>query len=958
MAKVIERLIITKAFLLVTLSVFSLPKEDTLFYRQYNQLPYLQRLIGTRTTLKANSNTSYLVAQTTDYGKGSWIKISNTSFGYNENGITRIIDATGQVWDLNNKNDEVQIAWFLSETELKDTADKTNAIQKALNFSAYKKLIFDPRYVYQTRTIYPSDGTIVEFNGAEIQPYWTISQADPVLFHFNDPKIGMDGKYTPKSTFGTKELRKKLKGITFRNGVFRMKNYRVDCIRGTYEYSKWSETDSFKIENCVSYNCSGRSFTVANNAYISDSTPVIKNVAIVSPKTYYNGTNIALYVAVDAKIGDTSVTLKTIDQTAILNRVTIGTYLQFPSAGTNKNIINTGYGGTNKIYRIKSFTADAFDSTKGVIIITGGSYDNAHGFIDSTIGLTANIVTNTVTLPVDVLNYSLLINMPRFNGTAGSTTLTRSTINVQQDACMKNLYPGMDVSIFNQPGNYKILSITTNAIIVDKPLLTTFSSQLVRPNGIQSDAVALIGYLQNVIVDKAYLYANMHAIYLTGNGGKGLFTQDINTNVVVSNSEAAFSWMTSESIAATEVKLDFNTSCFTNGSAIAGDSLFKIGFSAKYHVGAKDVNGDGIAEKFITESGITDAGVNWKNALYVGELVRWLQFYYTYQVVDIYVSGSDIIMKVKRWNQHERKTTAGGFEQNFQPGWANYTFDRAYSIYAGEIGKINNLTFYRNKFYPNWRKNMGGYALSVMGNNLVIKENEFYSSEAAVLETSGYAVTIQQNKFRGEMFLGNKIIQGSVTARNNQSGKGAGGIGTIASHKIVFTNNDVDFDQPQSSIENDYNTFTGAINIEPTIATPYPSETLMYTNNTISGIRQMLFTSNYIHSLNGAIAPAFRYDTVNVSGNVFELKNNFMNLGLFGYIFSSNTFIKNNKIICPSIVGPFKIFKGAYLNDLIYDTTLKYNIVLSGNTYPVNPVLNVKMSASKINWNDMYINTN
>ena len=61
--------------------------KDGFFTTLYN--PFT----GTRAQLNANTNTTYLSAQTTDYGGGNWIKISPISFGYNENNITIVIDA-------------------------------------------------------------------------------------------------------------------------------------------------------------------------------------------------------------------------------------------------------------------------------------------------------------------------------------------------------------------------------------------------------------------------------------------------------------------------------------------------------------------------------------------------------------------------------------------------------------------------------------------------------------------------------------------------------------------------------------------------------------------------------------------------------------------------------------------------------------------------------------------------
>ena len=77
--------------------------------------PLYKPFSGTRAQLNANTNTTYLSAQTTDYGGGNWIKISPTSLGYNENNITIVIDASGQVWKLNHTDDEVLVDWFLPQ---------------------------------------------------------------------------------------------------------------------------------------------------------------------------------------------------------------------------------------------------------------------------------------------------------------------------------------------------------------------------------------------------------------------------------------------------------------------------------------------------------------------------------------------------------------------------------------------------------------------------------------------------------------------------------------------------------------------------------------------------------------------------------------------------------------------------------------------------------------------------
>lgn len=856
-------------------------------------------------------------------------------------------------------DDEVLIDSFLPASSLPDTADKTIYIQKALNAAANKKLVFNPKYKYACRTVYLSDGTTVDFNGAVIQPYWAISQSEGVLFWFNGNKIGFDGKYSSTSVNGTSQNKKTLKGVKLVNGVFQMKNYNIDAIQGMSVYSKWTSIDNFIIENCISYNCSGRSFSMLNSSYVNDSTPVVKNVQFTNVKAYYNGQNIALYVTAPGKIGDTSVYISTADKMNILNRVGIGQYIKFGSADINPNIQLSGYGTTNKIYQIKRFTPDAADSTKGRIDITGGSYDKASGFVDSAMGLTAKVWANTIFLPVDGWSYSTLLGRPNFDGVAGNTTISRSAINLQQDAYMKNLYPGMEICIFGEPGNYTILSKTNTTLTLDKPLLSTFKGKFVKVNGVQNDAVAFMGFIQNAKLDQSYLYANNHGLFLTGSAGRGLFQEDINTNLTVTGTSFWYSWMNVESPPGTVTLSSIDNSGF-NKTVNKGDTSFKVS-KALYRKDEKDINNGGVADIALTTLKTTNADITFKNSIFVGDIFGSPRFHYRYQLTSITDEADSVLLGFQRWDSYAKKNVPGGFDIGTNLNGRQMTFDRLYSIYSGEVDVIKNQTYTGNNFNYSWRENGGGYSISVKGYNVNIQNNEFTTAGSAVFEISGYKCAIRNNKIISYLFDGSKIQPAVWTERKYASaGVSAGGWGTSASAVVDIEGNDVNYINPPAASQNDYSWYTGGMNVTYSGSSLHSAEHFNFSNNIVNGLRGHLIGTVENESVTNTSstysAPIFYFEEVIISGNRISLAQDYMNGGLFSPLLSTKMSIIKNSIIATSPMnGNIVEFDNVGLNPKLFDTTATYKtLIISDNKYPVGttPKLNLRLSKERIFYDD------
>ena len=911
---------------------------------------------GTRTSLQLNNNPSFRFAQTTDYGYGSWTKVPDPKHAFSGNGITILRDAIGQVWKLNVRDDEVLIDWFLPDAALPDTADKTIYIQQALDTAVNKKLIFNPRYKYLCKTVFPSDGTTIDFNNAVIQPYWKISQAEAVLFHFNAAKINWDGKYTYTSVHGTAKKRKKLKGVTFINGIFQMNNYNIDAVKATAIYSKWTIVDNFIVKNCISYNCSGRSFTVAAPSYINDSSAIVKNAQIVNVKTYYNGQNIGIYVTTPGSVGDTSVYISTADKMSISDRIGVGQYIKLGSADINPNIQLRGNGTTNKIYQVKRFIPDADDSTKGRIDITGGSYDKVNGFIDSSMGLTAKVWANTIFLPIEGWAHPVLLGTPNFNGVTGSTTITRSTINAQQDAFMKNLYPGMDICVYGEPGNFRIVAKTSTSLIVDKPLLSTFNNRYVKTNGIQNDAIAFMGNIEQMSIDSSFLYANKHGLALLATSGKGLYQEDVNTNLSVTNTSFWYSWMSVEQVPGAIVRFSIDKAGLKNKFVNKGDTLFRVAKS-HYRVDYKDVNNDAVNDIALTDISTTNAGITFKNAIFVGEIFGSPRFHFKYKLTSITDGADSITLGFQRWDNYQKKTVPGGFDVSTLINGIHSSFGRLFSIYSGESDVVKNQTYIGNTFNYLWRENGAGYNLSIRGYNVHVNKNEFNNAGSSPFEIVGYQLSLKNNKVTNYLFDGSKIMPAVWTERKYLSaGANAGGWGTIASNKVDIMGNEVRFIQAPAISKNDYSLYTGSMTVFASNNSLYGMEKFNFSNNIINGVRNNLIgtveSENIRDRTANYYAPVFYFDEVMISGNTITLPKDYINAGIFSPLLSAKTSIVNNTIIAAGqMKGNFAEFSNTGLNPKLFDTTATYKtLIISGNKYPSGtiPALNLRIDKERI----------
>lgn len=910
-------------------------------------------LIGTISELRANKSLIYTTAFTTDHGGGQWYYFQN-GFGYNDNTGTVLKDERGGAWVRLYDNVNLQVDWWIPNTDLTDTSDETTYIQQALDNAAGKTISFTAGRKYIIQGVWLSDNSTIDFNGAIIEAHPGISQANAVLFRYQPNMIGYDGRYAGNIISTSKQNPKLLKGVTLKNGIFYGKNYNVVCIQYDCYAANYTTVENLVIDNCVANNFSSRSYTVSNTPYITDSAAVIKNAAIINSKSYYNGQNIALYVTKPAVPGDTSLYIKTIDQTSINNRIGVGKYIQFGSKGPNSVIINTGYGGTNKLYRIKRFVLNTSSNNEARIDISGGGYDPNNGFVDSAMGLTANVIANTVVLPVENWAFPKLLSMPSFSGKAGQNTADRSATSSQQDAAFKNIWVGQEISFAGQPGNYIITGLDNSSITFSPALVSTFANQRLILNGLYSDAVYINGYIQNIKVDNCKFYGGMHAVAIAGSGGKGLYQENAMTSQKFTNNEFWYQWMSVEMTSGTDGRFTINKKGLDNRSVKAGDTLLLIGSPELYRTGSKDIDNDGIADVFLTNAGTADKDVTQMNSLFAGEIVGTPSLHYRYKVTGILQKGSDIYLSMQRWNQYLKNTVSGGFEADV-PNMRE--FRRIYTLSTGETGQVNYQEWSNNKFYYLWRTGSAGYNLSIRGFNILVQGNEFYNCGTSPLEISGYSLRFLNNKLISETFTGDKIIPGTYTARNGLSGIGAGGWGTFFSHRLDIENNTATFTQPVSVVNTDYSFFTGRFNLAPQQHTLYSAELLNFSGNNVSGVRHTLYTTNESESVSGAwSAPYYYYDTVKISNNIFSLPQDYMNNGFFSQLYSPNTEIENNTFSKQGgLTGSFKIFgKNAVLNPNIFDSTkTNYNIIVGDNKYGgATPALNTELNKSKIKWNN------
>ncbi|MFT3947375.1 MAG: hypothetical protein QM763_10420 [Agriterribacter sp.] len=870
---------------------------------------------------------------------------------YNHNTGEMLTDARGGAW-LRQGND-LEVDWWIPATAAADTADKTSYIQEALNNAFGKKLHFTRGRKYRTKGVYISDNTTIDFNYAEIEAYSCMGQDNNVLFRYQPVRMDFNGKYAAGIFKASKQKRKHFKGTKLMNGIFYGNNYNISCIQLEAGSAWYTSVDSFEVEHCIAYNFSSKSFAISGNAYITDSVCNINYVNIHDSKSYYSGKNIGLYVAKPAAAGDTSLLIRTIDKTSITKRVGLGQYIQFGAAGNNTTIQNTGYGTTNKIYRIKKIKIDVNDNTQARIDIAGGGYSSKDGFIDSVIGLTANIVANTFILPVEAWGYPALMRLPNFNGTAGARKVQRLAGSGQEDAYMKNLWVGQSICFANQPGNFIVTGIYGNDSITFTPALSaSFTNQRMILNGWPGDGLYLNGYIKSVVVERNLFYSGGHAIAIAGSSGKDIYQEDAGTSQIFRNNEFWYNWMSVEMTNGTNSLFTINKTGLDNRSVTKGDTVFVVGNSSSYRIGTKDIDNDGVADVALTNSTAKDADITQQNALFAGEIFGMPALHYRYKVTGIIMDGAVIKLIMQRWDQQLRKTVPGGFEKSL----SNVReLRRIWTLSSGEPGSVSYQEWVDNKFNYTWRNGSGaGYHISSRAYEMLVEGNEFKDAERGAIEISGYGLRFLNNKLMYETFLGDKIVPG-LSVRNNTSGKSAGGWGTFFSGKLDIVGNQATFSQPVAATSADYSFFTGRFNLAPQQHTLHVAEKFNFSNNIVSGVRSSLFTTNESEGFAGRDnAPFFYYDSVMINNNTFRLPDDYMNTGFFKFIFSDNTEIKGNIFeINTSFTQPFNIFpNNTILNYNLFDSTGSYNIVIKNNKYIGKPVLNTYFPATRIKWND------
>ena len=919
-----------------------------------------------RAGLRALNDTTIKVAFMSDYGYGTFARKHGDNTSADDNHLI-LVSADGGRWIRQNYDGlNIYADWFIPPGADADTADKTTYIQEAVNKSVYKNLNYTINREYCSRQIFVGFVNAMKFNYAILTPHWTFRMDETTLYNYMGGRINYNGTVTTGAgVHGSKQNIKKLPKILFENGIFRMKNYTIGCIRGSFESTKWTIVEGVEIKNCESYNCSSRSFEVAGSGYKNDSTPQIRDVLMNGVRTYYNGQNVGLYVNIEANIGDTSVYIKTVDGTNITGKPGVGQYIKFGSPNMNLQLpLLDTYAGSDKIYRIKRFVINGADSTAGRIDITGGRYSGTDGFIDSVMGLTSKVVANTIYLAVDNYIYPLLVNAANVDGTIGANTISQNAINTTQNARWKNIYPGMEISITNEPGQYKIVSISGTTATLDKPLLSTFANRQIRISGKQSDGVGLLSYIQKGTIKDSYFYANLHGIQLQHSGGKGIYGEGYDNNIVIDNNKFYYSWMHVESTVGNQVNHQVSQSGFNNKWVNKGDTSFRVAKSV-YRMDTLDINNDLITEVVLTNLGTTKANINFQNCIAVGDIMASQRQKYRYRITSFTNGVDSITIGLQRWDNNLKKTVVGGFDVSAPLTLTYWTFNRVYSIYSGEDIGISNLTATRNEFYYTWRELGGGYNISVTAYNANVYNNKFFQSGSSSLEISGYSQKVYDNEFTFKFFDGSEILPASWTSRGSGGGASPGGIGTIGSQRADFYSNRIKFQAPLAPTENDYSANIGNVNIQADFHCLYPAERFNYSKNIVDGIRRSPFTTVLVESITGSkgsySTPTYYYNEVLVENNSFILSGDYIGAGLFYPAFSLNSSINNNTITSRKpLTGDFHVL-AAYeytgFNPRLTDTSssaLYRNYKITENTYPVGttPLFRGQFNRGQIIFND------
>jgi len=914
---------------------------------------FTKPFIGTNEQLKSNKNALYIAANTTNYGAGTWVKIASSSFGYNNNGITIIIDAAGQVWQRIYDGKTLQSQWAIPEG-LPDTTDVTPYVQSLVNEARDKKIVFDNSRQYRFGTIYsPAFSYHIDFNYSKIYPPINAASGFAMISLYPVWNSLTTGLYNGNKNQATSSNKRKIGKIVIEHAIVDLEHgitaFAIASLSGAHN----TTIEEFNVSNNTIKNYSNKAIAFLTDPLVTDSTGYgLKYVA--DSNTIKNGGPFGgLALVKDANIGDTAIYIKTVDGEPIIDRLESGTGRYFNigthlNAGTTPAIDKGGYATTHKVFRLKSFVISDTNNSYARLHFTAGGYSNTNGWADSAKGLTAPVIKNAMIIPVSQHSFPLLFAMPNYSGSAGSRSLAMHTHNETMDAAQKNMFPGLQFMLPGIKGKFTICNVHYDSIIIDKPLPVSITNKLLILIGKPGDAIGLLGYVKQSLMRNNTIEYNGHAFALSGATKQKIFNAGMDNTVLIEKNTAAYHWMTCEINKGVSTAFrGLTPGAFDNVKLVKADNWITINNPANYRVTTKNL-GFGTV-KVLTNANIADADITPGNSIAVTDIGLFQSGHYRYKVIDFDTSGNIKKIKFARYNYNSGDTVAGGFEATYTAG----KFSRSYSDYFGEGGTFANIIFNDNTFKWTTRNaGGGGYHISGYARKFTINGGSYTSSEETPFEFEGDSVTLTGVKIFNYTFTG-AVPMPSLSATNGGYGRGAQGFAIIYNKNVDINSCEFNAYQPSSG---KWGSYSGTFLLAPAGGGAATQRKFSFRNNIIRGVRTYLFNVQNKINVNGINYPSFYWEDWVVSDNRITVSDSYFDAGIYGYYAGASMRIYGNTIIRQNAsANQVTLFPANQCpNPLYFDSTSNYDVKIWGNKYFAKPVVNNSYKISKINWQDIY----
>lgn len=901
---------------------------------------------GSLSGLRSLNNSSVKAAYISDYGTGTFAQ-DETDTTTPDNTWETVVAASGKRYKRQWDGIRLLVEWFGVKGD--GVTDNTDSLQKAVNAAYGKMLDFKKDGVYVWSKVYLPSGIKINGNGCKVITSDRSSSGG--MFHLEPIRNGIStGVYAGGASQPViKPAIRNIKPIEISGFDANLKMSRCNFFQSSNSFANNTTIESINVHDNIIKNFAVNAISVASEIRPTDSTCLVRKVVIENNDIRYNGM-VGLAVSVSGTVGDTIITVHSIDKNPIESRLknSIGKYFWIGSPITATDTLdNFGYNTTNVYFRLKGYSININDSTQATITFQGGSYDNTNGWIANTgnTGLKARIVRYNMIMPIDPQSGNLMFTLPQFTAGSGDTILTRTTSSTQQDAYHRNLIAGMKFSTNDTySGTYTVTSVSSGTITVTPALNHSITGINLLPHTSVADCISIAANLQDCYVTNNYGYGANHFLNIIQTAPIKKWADEGYSNYYIDRNQWWYMWMGVES-PNTMSRVTSGYNPFNNISVTKGDTSFAPAVSSR--IGSKDM-GSGTV-KFITASATTDGNVANDNTYFVGDVLAWVGEHYRLVIRDIYLSGGVPTVSLRRFDTYTKQYLDSGFSATVNDIKACY---RLYTPALGETGMAKYMSFISNYGYYTTRNAGGtGYHISCLARDMDVINNHFYNSENGDIEVHAVNLNINNNWFYNSIFDGTEA-RPSLTKLNGTAGISHKGWGAVIGSNVTVTGNHFNGYQPDSP---QFDFRAGNLLLQPNVLVLHPMESLTFKGNDVNGLSYSLFNIVDNNSVGGRNYPSFYYNSVALENNTINGTSQFVNLGWANNLLTSKSLsINGNTIRIANKLSDVKVFStGEKPNTQLFDSTLAYNIRIENN-YDTTANLNSTFlnGHAGVFWND------